>query len=102
VPRILIGNKLDCGEQIVPTNVAQKFADMHNMPLFETSALDDSQANHVESIFMTLAHKLKASKPMMGPTSETPPSIVLHRADVAGVEHSSNPEDAVNNSSCMC
>jgi len=33
--------------------------------LFETSAKEDSQANHVESIFMTLAHKLKNSRPMM-------------------------------------
>ena len=33
VPRILIGNKLDCGVQIVPTHVAQKFADMHSMPV---------------------------------------------------------------------
>lgn len=61
------------------------FADMHNMPvnhefevhlkdsknltfslqLFETSAKDDSQSNHVESIFLTLAHKLKNSRPMM-------------------------------------
>ena len=33
--------------------------------LFETSAKDDSQADHVESIFLTLAHKLKNSSPMM-------------------------------------
>ena len=49
----------------VNTNLAQKFADSHNMPLFETSAKDDEKANHVEAIFMTLAHKLKNSKPMM-------------------------------------
>ncbi|KAI9557392.1 hypothetical protein GHT06_017220 [Daphnia sinensis] len=66
IPRILVGNKCDCREtQVVNTNRAQMFADMHNMPLFETSAKDDSQANHVESIFMTLAHKLKNSRPMM-------------------------------------
>ena len=51
----------------VNTNLAQKFADCHNMPLFETSAKDDERANHVEAIFMTLAHKLKNSKPMMPP-----------------------------------
>jgi len=66
IPRILVGNKFDCKEnQTVNTNRAQMFADMHNMPLFETSAKDDSQGNHVESIFMTLAHKLKNSRPMM-------------------------------------
>ena len=49
----------------VSTNMAQKFADLHNMPLFETSAKDESESDHVEAIFMTLAHKLKNAKPMM-------------------------------------
>lgn len=34
------------------------------MALFETSALADSEADHVEAIFMTLVHKLRHSKPM--------------------------------------
>lgn len=68
IPRILVGNKCDMKEKIaVNTNLAQKFADSHNMPLFETSAKDDEKGNHVEAIFMTLAHKLKNSKPMMTP-----------------------------------
>jgi Ras-related protein Rab-33B len=37
----------------------QTFADMHQMPLFETSALDDSRQDNVEAIFLTLAFKLK-------------------------------------------
>lgn len=66
IPRILVGNKCDMFDKIaVNTNLAQKFADTHNMPLFETSAKDDEKANHVDAIFMTLAHKLKNSKPMM-------------------------------------
>ena len=66
IPRILVGNKCDAVEHVVVnTNVAQKFADSHNMPLFETSAKDDEKANHVDAIFMTVAHKLKNSKPMM-------------------------------------
>ena len=66
LPRILIGNKCDMTEKIaVNTNLAQKFADTHNMPLFETSAKDEEKANHVEAIFMTIAHKLKNAKPMM-------------------------------------
>ena len=66
IPRILVGNKCDMTDKIaVNTNLAQKFADSHNMPLFETSAKDDEKANHVDAIFMTLAHKLKNSKPMM-------------------------------------
>jgi len=66
LPRILVGNKCDMTDKVaVGTNLAQKFADTHNMPLFETSAKDDEKANHVDAIFMTLAHKLKNSKPMM-------------------------------------
>lgn len=40
------------------------------MALFETSALADSEADHVESIFMTLVHKLRQSKPMHVQTVE--------------------------------
>ncbi|PAA85432.1 hypothetical protein BOX15_Mlig018461g3 [Macrostomum lignano] len=65
IPRLLIGNKCDEPAQSVPTQTAQRFADSHSMPLFETSAKDDSKANHVESIFLTLAHKLVNSRPMM-------------------------------------
>lgn len=68
IPRILVGNKCDMTAKVaINTNLAQKFADSHSMPLFETSAKDDEKANHVEAIFMTLAHKLKNSKPMMTP-----------------------------------
>ncbi len=42
----------------------QVFADQNDMALFETSALADSEADHVESIFMTLVHKLQQSKAM--------------------------------------
>jgi len=34
------------------------------MALFETSAFADSEADHIEAIFMTLVHKLRHSKPM--------------------------------------
>uniref|UniRef100_A0A914GYX0 Uncharacterized protein n=1 Tax=Globodera rostochiensis TaxID=31243 RepID=A0A914GYX0_GLORO len=70
-PHILIGNKCDLqkGESVaerarVKTDQAQVFADENDMALFETSALADSEADHVESIFMTLVHKLRQSKPM--------------------------------------
>lgn len=67
IPRIVIGNKFDqaTDQPCVSANNAQKFADQHNMPLFETSAKDDSQLDHVNAIFLTLAHKLKNHKPMM-------------------------------------
>ncbi len=32
------------------------------MPLFETSAKDDDKCDHVEAIFLTLAHKINANK----------------------------------------
>ncbi|KAK5975515.1 hypothetical protein GCK32_006916 [Trichostrongylus colubriformis] len=67
VPRILIGNKCDLkssGTSRVDTDTAQVFADRNNMALFETSAKADSEADHVESIFLTLLHKLQQSNPM--------------------------------------
>ncbi|XP_023782173.1 ras-related protein Rab-33B [Cyanistes caeruleus] len=65
-PRILVGNKCDLRSAIqVPTDLAQKFADTHSMPLFETSAKNPNDNDHVEAIFMTLAHKLKSHKPLM-------------------------------------
>lgn len=65
-PRILVGNKCDLrGAVQVPTDLAQKFADTHGMPLFETSAKNPHDSDHVEAIFLTLAHKLKSHKPLM-------------------------------------
>ncbi|KAF2880333.1 hypothetical protein ILUMI_25846 [Ignelater luminosus] len=64
IPRILVGNKCD-EHMAVNTNFAQRFADQHHMPLFETSARLDSQCDNVEAIFLTLAHKLKNQKPLI-------------------------------------
>lgn len=74
VPRILVGNKCDLQDSVqVATDVAQQFADAHSMPLFETSAkspnslgdADYRNSDHVEAIFMTVAHKLKSQKPLV-------------------------------------
>ncbi|KAM7388925.1 hypothetical protein PAMP_022926 [Pampus punctatissimus] len=74
VPRILVGNKCDLQDSIqVGTDVAQQFADAHSMPLFETSAKNPNSqgggscgnSDHVEAIFMTVAHKLKSQKPLV-------------------------------------
>jgi len=87
VPRILVGNKCDLqssGASCVPTSVAQRFADSYGMPLFETSAKDNAQCDHVESIFLTLAHKLKNSKSLIIQASSeesTSPSVMLSRAE---------------------
>ena len=40
------------------------------MPLFETSAKDDSVADHVEGIFLTLAHKLREGRAMIEPVPD--------------------------------
>ncbi|KAK1175484.1 ras-related protein Rab-33B-like [Acipenser oxyrinchus oxyrinchus] len=66
VPRLLVGNKCDLRESVrVSTDQVQKFADSQSMPLFETSAKNPDDNDHVEAIFMTLAHKLKSQKPLM-------------------------------------
>lgn len=66
IPRVVVGNKCDDDEHtVVDTNAAQIFADLHDMPLFETSAKKDSEIDNVEAIFMTLAHKLLSAKPLM-------------------------------------
>lgn len=95
IPRILVGNKCDMsGKAAVTTNLAQKFADMHNMPLFETSAMDDNEADHVEAIFLTLAHKLKNSKPMMPINSQA--FLGHHDKKISLNEHE------VEEDSCPC
>eukprot|EP00062_Callorhinchus_milii_P000747 gi/632936141/ref/XP_007892553.1/ PREDICTED: ras-related protein Rab-33A-like [Callorhinchus milii] len=63
VPRVLVGNKCDLTREVqVPSSAALRFADANNMLLFETSAKDPRESEHVESIFMSLACKLKAQK----------------------------------------
>ena len=71
---LIVGNKVDSSEPTaVSTNDAQRFADTHNMPLFETSAKDDEKCDHVEAIFLTLAHKINANK-LLFKTSKEPTS----------------------------
>ncbi|XP_056624901.1 ras-related protein Rab-33A [Triplophysa dalaica] len=66
VPRVLVGNKCDLVDLIqVSSNTALKFADAHNMLLFETSAKDPKESQNVDSIFMCLACRLKAQKSLI-------------------------------------
>ena len=78
VGRLLIGNKCDCAPTI-GTDVAQRFADQHDMPLFETSAKADSQSEHVDAIFMTLVHKLRQHKSIS--LHNNPPSSAAPASD---------------------
>ncbi|KAM7380288.1 hypothetical protein PAMP_003597 [Pampus punctatissimus] len=65
VPRIMVGNKCDLRDRReVPTSAAQCLADSYNFPLFETSAKDPSEKEHVDAIFLTLAYRLKSHKPL--------------------------------------
>ena len=57
------------------TKISFRFADCHNMPLFETSAKNDEKCDHVEAIFLTLAHKINANK-LLFKTREEPASTV--------------------------
>ena len=98
IPRVLVGNKCDMKDKVaVNTNMAQKFADSHCMPLFETSAKDDSEMDHVEAIFMTLAHKLKNSKPMMSNHIGYSP----HKSRVIAVGKSDSQESGESRD-CFC
>jgi len=110
IPRIMVGNKCDCRERVaVSTNMAQRFADLHNMPLFETSAKDDSESDHVEAIFLTLAHKLKNAKPMMPPamhrmtSSDRQTSVIAigSSEEGGGVYRMENTDDD-GGKSCVC
>ena len=40
------------------------------MPLFETSAKDDSMCAHVDGIFLTLAHKLVSGRSLIKPVPD--------------------------------
>ena len=64
------------------------------MPLFETSAKADEHQDHVNSIFMLIAHKLKHSKPLM-----SQPKLYAHR-DVTLTSSSATLSNDQN--SCMC
>lgn len=46
----------------VPSNMALRFADTHNMLLFETSAKEPRESQNVDCIFMALACRLKTQK----------------------------------------
>ena len=98
VPRILVGNKCDLRDcnpvPYVNTSVAQRFADSYGMPLFETSAKDNSQCDHVESIFVTLTLKLKDAKPLM------PQSKFVKPAQVAAQQNQEQSSSTTDY--CLC
>lgn len=106
VPRILVGNKCDkVDAQVVSTHVAQKFADAHNMPLFETSARSDTEGGNIDGIFMTLAHKLIKQRPLMPVpmvASLQFNSENLHRANVISITRSPEPAMKSTDSNCWC
>ncbi|KAK3724944.1 hypothetical protein QZH41_017154 [Actinostola sp. cb2023] len=66
VPKILIGNKCDLGKsRTVNSNDARKFADSYHMPLWEISAKNDDELPTINSIFLTVAHKIVRKRPIM-------------------------------------
>jgi len=100
VPRVLVGNKCDAGDQVVTTTTAQRWADDRGMPLFETSAKDDSLADHVDGIFLTIAHKLVAGKSLIKPVPDpsdpdTQTVRVLYQSSIAA------PPDTEQDSCCF-
>ncbi|CAL8322874.1 unnamed protein product [Merluccius merluccius] len=83
VPRILVGNKCDLGgHREVPTSHAQRLADGYNFPLFETSAKDPAEKEHVDAIFLTLAYRLKSHKPLrLKQPSESSSSLLWYQRE---------------------
>ncbi|XP_077298463.1 putative Ras-related protein Rab-33 [Arctopsyche grandis] len=64
VPRVLVGMKCDQSQKrAVSLSAAQRLADYHGMPLFETSACLESEMETVDAIFLTIAHKLNSQRP---------------------------------------
>ena len=63
------------------------------MAFFETSALADSEADHVEAIFMTLIIKLQQSKSLFVQTNEErvekEQTLLLKAGDAKSLEESS-------------
>jgi len=83
IPRILVGNKSDDEENREVANYeAQRLADTHGMPLFETSAMEDERTDHIDGIFMTLAHRLKASKPLSTTTTSVSPNSTSEASEI--------------------
>jgi len=92
VPMLIVGNKLDGNNEDVigvPTNIAQRFADSYNMPLFETSAKNDDKCDHVEAIFLTLAHKINANKLLFKTREEQENTSTVQVTSTASVEEES-------------
>jgi Ras-related protein Rab-33B len=92
VPMLIVGNKLDGNNEDaigVPTNIAQRFADSYNMPLFETSAKSDEKCDHVEAIFLTLAHKINANKLLFKTREELESTSTVQVTSTASVEEES-------------
>ncbi len=96
IPMILVGNKCDKEAEVcVRTNDAQKFADLQDMPLFETSAKMDSESDHVEAIFMTLVHKLKNCKAIHVQSQEERASAASGERKILRVgEQGTEPEES--------
>jgi Ras-related protein Rab-33B len=89
---LIVGNKLDGNNEDaigVPTNIAQRFADSYNMPLFETSAKSDEKCDHVEAIFLTLAHKINANKLLFKTREELESTSTVQVTSTASVEEES-------------
>lgn len=100
IPKILVGNKCDLNSEMrVNTSVAQTFADMYSMPLFETSAKDDSKQDHVDAIFMTLALKLKNSKPFYVPELH---KVKAQSVSTAGNQNNSSSQRRNDDESSPC
>ena len=99
---LIVGNKCDGDNEeaiAVLTNDAQRFADSHGMPLFETSAKADEKCDHVEAIFLTLAHKINANK-LLFKSRENEASAEIDNIVTVDNVNTSNEDDDDDGSWC--
>ena len=73
------------------------------MPLFETSAKADEKCDHVEAIFLTLAHKINANKLLFKSRDGNDANQSQGDQDVVKVDASNanNQEDDNGGSCCF-
>jgi len=66
IPIALIGNKIDCSSTLIPTDIAEKYAQQNGMMYFEISALENrnillSYAEFIEEIYNSFGKNIPSA-----------------------------------------
>jgi len=84
--KLLVGNKSDKGDKVVPSDKAKAFADSLGIPFLETSA---KNASNVEEAFLTMTAELIKMRETRGATATGPDTGVKVRAGATGASAAS-------------